>query len=146
MSEVFTATKMKSIGLYNVTPCSLTDCYQHFALACCLHVQSRLFYPEGGCSRVLRNVGNDMRIVISRQPTWMNENNIPEDEALAELKRSQDISQVNIVLWVRHGRPRDRSAIPSKGKRFFFPPQLSDRSRGPPSLLQNGYSGYFPGG
>jgi hypothetical protein len=36
--------------------------------------------------------------------------------------------------------------IPGKGKRFFSTPQSSDRLRGPPSLLYNGYRRLFPQG
>jgi hypothetical protein len=37
------------------------------------------------------------------------------------------------------GRPRDRSLIPGRGKRFFSSPQRPDRVWSPPNILSNGY-------
>jgi hypothetical protein len=40
----------------------------------------------------------------------------------------------------------DRGSIPDTGRGFFFQPLLPDRLWGPPSLLPNGYWGFFPRG
>jgi hypothetical protein len=40
----------------------------------------------------------------------------------------------------------DRGSIPGRGKGFFLYPLCPDRLWGPPSLLYNGYRGYFPRG
>jgi hypothetical protein len=48
-------------------------------------------------------------------------------------------------VWLRAGRSGDRGSITDRGS-FFFWPLHPDRLWGPPSLLSNGYQGFFPRG
>jgi hypothetical protein len=60
-------------------------------------------------------------------------------------RRSRD-SSVGLETRLRAGRPRSHGEIPGRGKRFFSPPQRTDRLWGPPSLLIMGTGCCFRGG
>jgi len=51
---------------------------------------------------------------------------------------------VGIENRLRSGRPRNRSSNPCRGKRFSSSPKRSDWLWNPPSLLLNGFHGFFP--
>jgi hypothetical protein len=67
-------------------------------------------------------------------------------EKLNFLNSTQINLELSIVnrLWV--GRPRNRGSFMDNSKTLLSSPQHPDRFWGPPSLLSNGYRGYFPKG
>jgi hypothetical protein len=52
--------------IWQTTPCSLVIIYRRFREACYFHIQGnpKIFfnYPEEGCSKLLRNAGNNLKI------------------------------------------------------------------------------------